>query len=161
MINSTKFYPLQFNAERSDKGCPSKLSHTEERIYKNKSPCSNTKSSSLMIHTTEFCSNDSSVRLLVAIAFIIGSHTRCTFYLQINLHHVPPNWSDSYHWDAIASTSTSRGRCYECLRCVAERYQGEKSKVALHIYKKHVALDAVPYYCSICRYIATYPERPW
>lgn len=33
----------------------------------------------------------------------------------------------------------ARGRCYRCLRCIGNPYEGEKSKVKVHIYKKHVA----------------------
>ena len=49
----------------------------------------------------------------------------------------------------------TRGRVYECLRCTEGPYQGERSKVILHIFRKHVALDNVPYYCSICKFVTT------
>ena len=50
----------------------------------------------------------------------------------------------------------NRGRVYECLRCgPAEAYQGERAKVLLHIFRKHVALDSVPFYCSICKFVTT------
>ena len=49
----------------------------------------------------------------------------------------------------------SRGRVYQCQRCVIEKYEGERSKVLTHFYCKHVALDAVPFYCSICKFVTT------
>lgn len=50
---------------------------------------------------------------------------------------------------------SSRGRVYRCLKCFTNNYEGEKSKVELHIYKKHVALDQVPFFCNICKFVST------
>ena len=33
--------------------------------------------------------------------------------------------------------------------------RGERSKVLKHYYKKHVAYDQVPFYCTICKFITT------
>ena len=52
------------------------------------------------------------------------------------------------------NAAAARGRCYRCLRCIGNPYEGEKSKVEVHIYKKHVALDQVPYFCNICKFVS-------
>ncbi len=44
---------------------------------------------------------------------------------------------------------------YRCIRCDVTKYEGEKSKVVKHIYRKHVALDSVPFYCNICKFVTT------
>lgn len=47
-------------------------------------------------------------------------------------------------------SSNNRGRLYICNTC---HFSGEKDKVFKHYYKKHVAIDNVPFYCTICRFI--------
>ena len=47
----------------------------------------------------------------------------------------------------------SRGRAYRCNKCPTNHYMGERSKVFQHFYRKHVAIDQVPFYCSICKFI--------
>ena len=50
----------------------------------------------------------------------------------------------------------TRGRVFRCKRCtVSEPYQGERSKVILHIFRKHTALDMVPFYCAICKFVSS------
>jgi len=48
-----------------------------------------------------------------------------------------------------------RGRVYQCQKCTNNIYKGEKSKVLLHFYRKHVAIDSVPFYCNICKFVTT------
>jgi len=49
-----------------------------------------------------------------------------------------------------------RGRVYQCQKCNNNNiYTGEKSKVLLHFYRKHVAIDSVPFYCNICKFVTT------
>jgi len=48
-----------------------------------------------------------------------------------------------------------RGRVYQCQKYTNNIYKGEKSKVLLHFYSKHVAIDSVPFYCNICKFITT------
>ncbi len=56
----------------------------------------------------------------------------------------------------VLQPSNNRGRVYRCLRCDGSaKYEGEKSKVVKHIYRKHVALDRVPFYCNICKFVTT------
>lgn len=50
-----------------------------------------------------------------------------------------------------------RGRAYQCLLC--DQYQGEKRHVIPHIYKYHTPLDSVPFYCSLCHFIATEKKK--
>lgn len=50
-----------------------------------------------------------------------------------------------------------RGRAYQCLLC--DQYQGEKRHVIPHIYKYHIPLDSVPFYCSLCHFIATEKKK--
>jgi len=47
-------------------------------------------------------------------------------------------------------TSNTRGRIYRCGKCPHNPYQGERGKVFLHFYRKHVAMDQVPFFCCIC-----------
>ncbi len=53
------------------------------------------------------------------------------------------------------SSTNSRGRVYKCLHCDINAYKGEKLRVEQHIYRKHIALDSVPYYCNICKFVTT------
>ena len=46
---------------------------------------------------------------------------------------------------------SKRGYAYRCPKC--DVFKGEKRYVKAHIYKYHVALD-VPFYCSLCHFIA-------
>ena len=48
-----------------------------------------------------------------------------------------------------------RGRVYQCKKCTNNIYKGEISKVLLHFYRKHVAIDSVPFYCNICKFVIT------
>lgn len=50
-----------------------------------------------------------------------------------------------------------RGRACQCLLC--DQYQGEKRHVIPHIYKYHIPLDSVPFYCSLCHFIATEKKK--
>lgn len=43
-----------------------------------------------------------------------------------------------------------RGRAYRCL--LRHKQVGEKRYIISHIYKYHVPLDAIPYYCSLCHF---------
>jgi hypothetical protein len=45
-----------------------------------------------------------------------------------------------------------RGYAYECIKC-EEKFRGEKRRVRAHVYKYHLALDEVPFYCSLCHYM--------
>ncbi|KAL4225260.1 hypothetical protein ACF0H5_015948 [Mactra antiquata] len=52
-------------------------------------------------------------------------------------------------------SSNTRGRVYRCTKCDVNPYQRERSKVLLHFYRKHVAIDQVPFFCTICKFITT------
>ena len=43
-----------------------------------------------------------------------------------------------------------RGRAYRCL--LSEKQTGEKRYVISHIYKYHIPLDSIPFYCSLCHF---------
>lgn len=45
-----------------------------------------------------------------------------------------------------------RGYAYECVKC-GSKFRGEKRRVRAHVYKYHLALDEVPFYCSLCHYM--------
>lgn len=46
-----------------------------------------------------------------------------------------------------------RGLAYECIKC-GPAFRGEKRYVRAHIYKYHVSLDEVPFYCRLCHYMS-------
>ena len=43
-----------------------------------------------------------------------------------------------------------RGRAYRCLLC--PKHIGERRYIISHVYKYHISLDAVPFYCSLCHF---------
>ena len=53
--------------------------------------------------------------------------------------------------EATSSKIANRGYAYECVKCGV--YRGEKRYVEAHIFKYHLALDQVPFYCSLCHYM--------
>jgi len=52
-------------------------------------------------------------------------------------------------------TSNTRGKVYRYGKCQNNPYQGERGKVFMHFYRKHVAMDQVPFFCSICKFVTT------
>ena len=54
--------------------------------------------------------------------------------------------------DTLKEKISKRGYAYRCRKC--HIFKGEKRYVETHIYKFHVALDEVPYYCSLCHFMA-------
>lgn len=49
----------------------------------------------------------------------------------------------------------NRGRVYRCRRCDSNPHEGERTRVIQQLYRKHIALDRVPFYCSICKFVST------
>ncbi|MES9883262.1 MAG: hypothetical protein ABW185_20550, partial [Sedimenticola sp.] len=59
----------------------------------------------------------------------------------------------------VKSLVNMRGRAYRCRLCpVVNPLVGEKSRVESHIYKNHVPLEKVPYYCKLCTFRCTKQE---
>lgn len=54
-----------------------------------------------------------------------------------------------------------RGRAYQCLDCEESMYMYiiEKQKVIAHVYKYHICLDQVPYYCSLCHFLTAEKDK--
>ena len=49
-----------------------------------------------------------------------------------------------------SNPAIKRGRAYECLKC--KNFVGERDKVIHHLYKHHVPLAEVPFYCTLCSF---------
>jgi hypothetical protein len=54
-----------------------------------------------------------------------------------------------------------RGRVYQCLDCEPPRvpYVGERRQVVAHLYKYHVPLDQVPFYCTLCHFLTSEKDK--
>ena len=54
-----------------------------------------------------------------------------------------------------------RGRAYQCLDCEKPMvpYIGERRQVIAHLYKYHVSLDRVPFYCSLCHFLTAEKDK--
>ncbi|CAC5368136.1 unnamed protein product [Mytilus coruscus] len=49
---------------------------------------------------------------------------------------------------------TKRGLAYRCLRCPSteEAHVAEKTRMEAHIFKRHLALEVAPFFCTLCMY---------
>ncbi|CAC5404233.1 unnamed protein product [Mytilus coruscus] len=49
---------------------------------------------------------------------------------------------------------TKRGLAYRCLRCppTEEAHVAEKTRMEAHIFKRHLALEVAPFFCTLCMY---------
>lgn len=54
-----------------------------------------------------------------------------------------------------------RERAYKCLDYEEPmiKYTGERRQVSAHLYKYHIPLDQVPYYCSLCHFLTAEKEK--
>ncbi len=53
----------------------------------------------------------------------------------------------------VKSLVNLRGRAYRCRHCPTTMpLVGEKGRVESHIYKTHVPLEKVPFYCKLCTF---------